>query len=164
MLMTSRFQRLGDLAAGTMVVVNEGAWVPPNIKLEDSRIAALSEFIPPNFRMSATLAKAIALYVERRSRIPMARRIELASYLAKPLLKRFDFREDTSPDLLLCALYYREFVLKEAFTDNRGLSPPPPMVSNSTLSPNSQLPLPIPTAVNAINGPLPPLLNSTEAQ
>jgi hypothetical protein len=28
-------------------------------------------------------------------------------------MQQFGFREDTSTDLLLCALYHREFVLKE---------------------------------------------------
>jgi uncharacterized RDD family membrane protein YckC len=113
MTVTKRFQRIGDLAAGTMVVVNPKTWVPPKIKLEDRRIESLCEFIPANFRMSATLAKAISLYMERRSRIPVPRRQELAMYIARPLLKQFDFREDTSPDLLLCTLYYRDFVAKE---------------------------------------------------
>ncbi|MEQ1825858.1 MAG: RDD family protein [Pirellula sp.] len=124
MVLTSRFQRLGDLAAGTMVVVNERSWVPTNVKLEDPRIVSLSEYIPANFRMSATLAKAIALYAERRNRIPHARRIELAGHLAKPLLAKFDLWADTSPDLLLCALYYREFVNKEAFSNRSSVVVP----------------------------------------
>lgn len=125
MTLTSRFQRLGDLAAGTMVVVNERSWVPANVKLEDSRVVSLGEHIPANFRMSPTLAKAIALYAERRSRISIGRRTELASHLAKPLLKQFNFRDDTSPDLLLCALYYRAFVSKEAFSGVKRFAPPP---------------------------------------
>ncbi len=125
MTLTSRFQRLGDLAAGTMVVVNERSWVPSNVKLEDPRVASLSEHIPPNFRMSQTLAKAIALYAERRGRISSGRRLELAMHLARPLLKQFNFRDDTSPDLLLCALYYRAFVSKEAFSDSKHFAPPP---------------------------------------
>lgn len=124
MTLSPRFQRLGDLAAGTMVVVNERSWVPSNVKLEDPRVASLSEHIPPNFRMSPTLAKAIALYAERRSRISVGRRTELASHLAKPLLKQFNFLADTSPDLLLCSLYYREFVSKEAFSDTMRFDAP----------------------------------------
>ena len=124
MTLSPRFQRLGDLAAGTMVVVNERSWVPSNVRLEDPRVASLSEHIPANFRMSSTLAKAIALYAERRSRISVGRRTELASHLARPLLKQFHFMADTSPDLLLCALYYREFVSKEAFSDAKRYAPP----------------------------------------
>jgi uncharacterized RDD family membrane protein YckC len=133
MTITRRFQRLGDLAAGTMVVVNERSWVPAKVRLEDPRMMSLSEFIPANFRLTSTMAKAIALYVERRSRIPTSRRLELASYLASPLLKQFGFREDTSPDLLLCAIYYREFVSKDAFTsESKVFRAPPP---SNTIAP-----------------------------
>ncbi len=114
MLFTRRMQRLGDLAAGTMVVVDESTWQPQKVKFDDPRVAALSEFIPPSFRMSNSLAKTVALYVERRGRLAMGRRVELAANLAGPLLKLFDFRDDTSPDLLLCALYYRDFMTKDA--------------------------------------------------
>ncbi len=134
MTLSPRFQRLGDLAAGTMVVVNERSWVPSNVKLEDPRVASLSEHIPPNFRMSSTLAKAIALYAERRSRISVGRRTELASHLARPLLKQFNFLADTSPDLLLCALYYREFVSKEAFSDAKRFAPPIASASMSRIA------------------------------
>ena len=153
MTLTSRFQRLGDLAAGTMVVVNERSWVPTNVKLEDSRVVSLSEHIPPSFRMSPTLAKAIALYAERRNRISIGRRMELAMHLAKPLLKLFNFRDDTSPDLLLCALYYREFVSKEAFSDAKRLAPPPSKDSASNVLVNS---MPVSTES------LPPILRSPQ--
>lgn len=150
MTMTSRFQRVGDLAAGTMVVVNERSWVPTNVKLEDTRVVSLCEHIPPNFRMSPTLAKAIALYAERRGRISTGRRAELASHLAKPLLREFNFREDTSPDLLLCALYYREFVSKEAFSDVQRHSGSP--VKNESTVIASPVPNPVET--------MPPILKS----
>ncbi len=165
MILTPRFQRLGDLAAGTMVVVNERSWIPPNIKLEDPRVASLSEHIPANFQMNATLAKAIALYAERRSRIPVFRRLELAAHLAKPLLVRFEFREDTSPDLLLCALYYREFVSKDAFTDEKRLSLPPPIVSKSLVHSQNGFPLERPNERKSIpdSVTLPPILNSATA-
>ncbi len=130
MILTKRFQRLGDLAAGTMVVVNQTSWIPSNVKLEDPRIPSLASFIPPGFRLPPTLAKAIALYAERRSYIGSGRRQELAKHLATPLLKSFGFREDTSADLLLCALYYREFVAKDMFDPGNGAehhrAPPPP--------------------------------------
>ena len=126
MTMTKRFQRLGDLAAGTMVVVTQRSWVPPHIKFDDPRVESLSGHIPANFRMTTTLAKAIALFVERRARIPNVRRQELAAYIAAPLMRQFNFRDDTSPDLLLCALYYREFIAKDAFLDSQPFASPPP--------------------------------------
>lgn len=137
---TQRFQRIGDLAAGTMVIVNQVSWVPTNVRFEDARVASLSEHIPPDFRVNATLAKAIALYVERRSRIPVGRRLELANYLAKPLLIRFGFRDDTSSDLLLCAIYYREFMVRDAFNaesnSSRGPYLPPPTIASTANIPS----------------------------
>jgi uncharacterized RDD family membrane protein YckC len=159
MSITSRFQRLGDIAAGTMVVVNERAWVPNNVKLEDPRIASLSEHIPANFRMSSTLAKVIALYAERRTRIPTARRAELASHLARPLLKQFQFRDDTSPDLLLCALYYREFVTKDAFVDTRVQSLPSPLKREAPVPSSDDSPVQAP-----ISNSLPPILNPSTTE
>jgi uncharacterized RDD family membrane protein YckC len=141
MLFTQRFQRLGDLAAGTMVVVDERTWVPPNVKLEDPRVESLAELIPANFRMSRSMGRAIALYAERRSRMPMVRRMELSAILAKPLMKQFEFRDDTSPDLLLCALYYREFVVKPVVDMERKPSPSPSKV----LAPPPPAPLQIPS-------------------
>jgi uncharacterized RDD family membrane protein YckC len=152
MSISPRFQRLGDLAAGTMVVVNERSWVPTNVKLEDPRVASLSEHIPPNFRMSSTLAKAIALYAERRSRISIGRRAELASHLAKPLLKQFNFLDDTSSDLLLCALYYREFVSKDAFSETKQYAPAPSKTSEN---------LPV-NAKSTTSESLPPILKAPQ--
>ncbi len=119
MVATKRFQRLGDLAAGTMVVVNDRSWIPTKVKLEDPRVPSLASYIPPNFRPSPTLAKAVALYAERRGQLHPTRRQELAVHLAKPLLQIFNFRSDTCPDLLLCAIYYREFVSNDIFAETR---------------------------------------------
>jgi len=111
MVLTRRFQRLGDIAAGTMVVVDEKAWYPKKISLDDARIASLAEYIPASFRMSRSLAQTIALYVERRPMMSERKRETTAAILAQPLRQMFGFRDDTLSDLLLCALYYREFFL-----------------------------------------------------
>ncbi|MFN7732123.1 MAG: RDD family protein [Pirellula sp.] len=124
MLMTKRFQRLGDLAAGTMVIVDERTWVPPSIQFEDPRVFSLAELIPANFRMSRSMGRAIALYCERRARMHTTKRLELSGILGKPLLRQFEFRDDTSTDLLLCALYYREFVSKPAVPEAPIAKPP----------------------------------------
>jgi uncharacterized RDD family membrane protein YckC len=145
MLFTKRFQRLGDLAAGTMVIVDERSWVPPNVKFEDPRVEALAQYIPPSFRMSRSMGRAIALYAERRNRMPMARRLELASILAKPLMQQFGFREDTSSDLLLCALYYREFVIKQVGA--------PGELKGKTSPTSSPIPPAPPTRGQTVNAP-----------
>jgi len=159
MSVTQRFQRLGDLAAGTMVVENQVSWTPPNVKFEDSRVPALAEHIPPDFRLSPTLAKAISLYVERRARIPIGRRAELANYVALPLFRKFSFREDTSSDLLLCAIYYREFVDREAFSPEK---PWPKRPSQLMAAPPSDV-TQIPPSIMTVSRGVPPILVSTQA-
>jgi uncharacterized RDD family membrane protein YckC len=109
MALTKRQQRLGDLAAGTMVVVDERAWAFATTKVDDPRAHALASFIPPGFQPSPTLARAIAAYVERRRYLSGPRRAEIARHVAGPLLDQFGFRSDIDPDLLIVALYWRTF-------------------------------------------------------
>jgi uncharacterized RDD family membrane protein YckC len=110
MAMNSRFQRLGDLVAGTIVVVEERHWLTGIAKLDDPRAIQLAAHLPPNFVISRSLAKALATYVERRRFFHPVRRREVAKHLAEPLLARFGLPLDTSYDLLLCSLYYRKFI------------------------------------------------------
>lgn len=131
-----RFQRLGDLVCGTMVVIEERQWLTGVIKLEDPRAAQLAEYIPANFVVTQTMARAIASYVDRRRFFSPARRREVARYLAEPLLKLFQLPADTSYDLLLCALYYRTFVVASPDEKN---SAPRPLPAQPT--PNSPQPL-----------------------
>jgi uncharacterized RDD family membrane protein YckC len=105
-----RFQRVGDLVCGTLVVIEEKQWFRGVIKIEDPRAAQLSEFLPADFRVSRSLARTLSLYVERRPIFTPARRREIAGHLGEPLLKRFGLPPDTSYDLLLCALYHRTFI------------------------------------------------------
>src|SRR5262245_29913360 len=105
-----KYQRLGDLVAGTMVVVEERQWLTGVAKLEDPRAIQLAAYLPPNFVVSRSLARSLATYVERRRFFTPPRRREVARHLAVPLLDRFGLPSDTSYDLLLCALYYRMFI------------------------------------------------------
>ena len=109
MLMTKRMQRLGDLAAGTMVVIDERKWVPPKLKLNDPAIDRLLGEISPSFRMSRTMLRTVALYVERRGRLPVSRRREMSALLANALMEKAGVPPTTDPDLLLSALYKREY-------------------------------------------------------
>ncbi len=110
MMMNRRYQRLGDLVAGTIVVVEERHWLTGIAKLDDPRAIQLAAHIPPNFVISRSLARALATYVERRRFFHPVRRREVAKHLAEPLLMRFGLPQDTSYDLLLCSLYYRKFI------------------------------------------------------
>lgn len=110
MLVTRRFQRLGDLVCGTMVIVEERKWLVGVARLEDPRAAQLASYLPADFVVSRPMARALAMYVDRRRFFTIERRREVARHLAQPLIRQFGLLPDTSDDLLLCALYYRAFV------------------------------------------------------
>jgi uncharacterized RDD family membrane protein YckC len=110
MTLNDKFQRLGDIVCGTVVVVEDRSWLFGVAKLEDPRAVQLAAYIPANFEITKSFAKALSTYVERRKFFTPPRRREVARHLAEPLLHRFDLPSDTSYDLLLCALYYRAFI------------------------------------------------------
>ena len=112
-LLTRRFQRLGDIVCGTMVVIDEKSWLFEPAKLEDPRVAQLAAEIPPSFNISRTMGQALATYVDRRQLFSPPRRREIARHIAEPLLPKFGLAADTSYDLLLCALYHRTFLSEE---------------------------------------------------
>ena len=110
MVATRRMQRLGDLAAGTMVIIDERSWRLPVAKVDDPRVAALASYIPGDYRVSRSMAKTLAIYAERRHYLTPARRREVAKHLTIPLIDRFEFRSDVDPDLLMYSLYYKTFL------------------------------------------------------
>jgi hypothetical protein len=112
-ILNRRFQRLGDLVCGTMVVVEERSWLLGTARLEDPRTKRLAAQIPSTFQVSRRLGQALAAYVERRRYLSAARRHEIARHLGRILVPRFGLDPNTSHDLLLCALYYRTFVSDE---------------------------------------------------
>lgn len=110
MMSNDKYQRLGDIVSGTMVVVEQRQWLLGVAKLDDPRAIQLAGYLPPNFVVPRSMARAISTYVERRKYFSVPRRREVARHLAEPLLERFGLPADTSYDLLLCALYYRTFI------------------------------------------------------
>jgi hypothetical protein len=123
MAMNRRYQRLGDIVCGTMVVIEERHWLSGVAQLDDERAAQLAMYIPPDFRASRTLAQAVSTYVERRRFFSVPRRREIARHLGEPLLEKFEMRPDTSHDLLLCAVYYRTFIADRMNEDEKTESP-----------------------------------------
>ncbi|MFO0870370.1 MAG: RDD family protein [Pirellulales bacterium] len=122
MLLNRRFQRLGDILCGTMVIVEERKWLAGVATLEDPRAAQLAAYLPVDFVVSRPLARALALYVDRRRYFTPVRRREVAQHLGEPLVRHFGLLPDTSHDLLLCALYFRTFVADR--TDARPVTVP----------------------------------------
>lgn len=105
-----RFQRLGDLAAGTMVVVEEPQRLYGVVRIEEPQALQLAQELPVGFVPSRQLARALSDYVLRRKALGWNRREEVARHLGEPLKDRFNLPVDTSNDLLLCALYHRTFL------------------------------------------------------
>lgn len=108
--LNDRFQRLGDMAAGTMVVVDETARLAGVLKFRDDRVAQMSESIPASFQVNRTLGLALSIYVQRRKVLSRARRQEISRHLGEPLCRRFNLPPDTDHDLLLCGLYQKAFL------------------------------------------------------
>ncbi len=109
MTISPRYQRIGDLVAGTMVVSVEKKWVPDLAQFDDARVPRLAELIPVTFQTTPSLANALATYGDARSRLTPQHRSEIASHLAVPLKEEFGLPADTDNDLLLCALYFRTY-------------------------------------------------------
>jgi uncharacterized RDD family membrane protein YckC len=119
MSLNKKFQRLGDIVAGTIVVIEERQWLTGVAQLEDPRAIQLAAYLPPNFVVTRSLARSLATYVERRRFFTPPRRREVARHLAIPLLNRFGLPPDTSYDLVLCALYYRTFIADRSQDERR---------------------------------------------
>jgi len=109
-VLNPRFQRLGDLVCGTMVIAEQRGWVNKGVAFDDPRIPQLAALLPRNFSVSRKLGQALASYIERRRFLSAPRRQEIAANLGSLLLPRFNLPLNTSHDLLLCALYHRTFV------------------------------------------------------
>lgn len=109
-LCSRRYQRLGDLACGTMVVIEERERRFGVSRIKDPAVVQLASVLPADFVVDRPLARALAKYVGRRQMFSPARRAEIASHLGRRLVDRLRLPPATSDDLLLCALYYRAFI------------------------------------------------------
>ncbi|MBN2294192.1 MAG: RDD family protein, partial [Pirellulales bacterium] len=68
--MNDRFQRLGDLACGTMVVIEERQWLGGVAQVQDPLVHRLAAEIPISFQPDRALAQTLAAYVGRRLNFP----------------------------------------------------------------------------------------------
>ena len=112
--MNDRFQRMGDLACNTMVVVEQRSTVYGVRRIDEHEALRLAVELPAKLDVSRSLARALSLYVERRKRFGAQRRAEIAWYLAEPLREKLGLPVGTHPDTLLCAMYQRTFIGGEA--------------------------------------------------
>lgn len=113
MVCTNRMQRIGDLAAGTMVVSEKRKVTPLHQPPDDVRAFGLAELIPASFEIGSSLAQTVGQYMENRTRLSPRRREEIAARVAEPLIRKFEMLPDTSSDLLMCALYVQIYLSEE---------------------------------------------------
>lgn len=110
MIMTKRFQRLGDLAAGTMVMVERPAERGVLLKIDEPAVREVLEHLPVRVEAGPEMARALSDYVKRRGLFGRARREEMAGHLARQLVARYEVPPAASADAVLCAMYHRVFL------------------------------------------------------
>jgi uncharacterized RDD family membrane protein YckC len=110
MFLTRKFQRLGDLAAGTMVVREERRGRLAIIQVHEPAARALIARLPVRLAAGPRLTRALSDYVGHRQRFGEARRAEMAEPLARPLRAWLGIGDDVSADVVLCAVYHRVLV------------------------------------------------------
>jgi uncharacterized RDD family membrane protein YckC len=110
MILSRKFQRLGDLAAGTMVVIEERRERHGVTQVKEPAVAELLPWLPGRIAARSDLARVLSDYVEARGRFHPVRRAEMADPLANTLRARFGLSSTASADAILCAVYHRIFV------------------------------------------------------
>jgi len=104
-----RFQRLGDLAASTVVVHHRREAQARWRRIEDPRFLERAARLPAEVEslLDGEARRVIANYFERRGRFGPGRRNEIAEHLAGPLRDRLGLGSGWGADALLCACYVR---------------------------------------------------------
>jgi len=133
MAITSRFQRVGDLVAGTMVVVPESARVATPIELSPPAKPKELATLPEDVALDADEREAIELFLRRRLTLGRAREHELASMIAGPIGERLGFVHP-DPARLLAIVYDR------AVNVGRGEAPPSSYRARTARKPKDEQP------------------------
>ena len=110
MILTRRFQRLGDLAAGTMVIIEEVKLETKMIRVDDPAVLDLIMLLPMRVVATSDQSRALSDYVKHRGRFGPDLREEIAQPLAGPIRTRFALPDESSGDAVLCAYYHRLFL------------------------------------------------------
>jgi uncharacterized RDD family membrane protein YckC len=122
--LTSRFQRVGDLVAGTMVVRTDRAAAARPIVLRPPATPLEMREIPDEVRLDPEERAAFELFLRRDFSMGPARRDELAGLLSDVLLRRFGIRR--LPPARAIALLYDQAISEgrgEAPVSSRGVPP-----------------------------------------
>lgn len=105
MAITGRFQRLGDLLAGTMVVVPERTTNVQPLRLQPAIQPGERAALPEQIRLSPEELRALELFLRRRGRLGSAREQELAALLVPVFAARFAVPQVTDPVRFLAVIY-----------------------------------------------------------
>ncbi len=106
MAIDGRFRRLGDLVAGTMVVVEEKRTVASTIRIEQMPTAKELANLPQRLPLSGDELDALEHFLRRRDRIGSAREDELAGMVAPVFARRLGVRVNDATRFLTI-LYVR---------------------------------------------------------
>ena len=101
MLLNRRSRRLGDFAAGTIVVREGQALAAPPIPVP---LAVDAPGSTPGYRLSAADATLVRDFLARRPRMDPAARADLAGRLAETLAARYGLVRERDPEAFLEAL------------------------------------------------------------
>ena len=109
MVVSGRFQRLGDLAAGTLVVYDESVGAARLIKLSGQNIMDAAANLPAEIQsvVDGNTLRTIVSYVAHRERFHVSRKNEMAMPLAEAIAQQLDLSKPKDPDLFLCAIYQK---------------------------------------------------------
>jgi uncharacterized RDD family membrane protein YckC len=102
----ARFRRLGDWAAGTMVIVEERHAVTDHVRIDPPPTHEELRTLPPRPPLAGDELEALELYVRRQGSLGPNRQAELASIVAPMLARRLQVRY-RDPVRFLDVLYAR---------------------------------------------------------
>jgi uncharacterized RDD family membrane protein YckC len=113
MFITQRFQRLGDIAADTMVIIVERDNANRFRELSDENMERIAALLPIDLILQPSTVQALSLYIDRRLRLNQSQRNELSAILIDAMKLNYEMPPEIPNDLLICALHYREFFMRD---------------------------------------------------
>lgn len=103
MAVDERFRRLGDLAAGTVVISEQRTRVLGDVLVEPPVTDEEREALPAGVRLSRGELRTIEDFLRRRHRFSEARAEELASYLGPVISERTGVKAESNSRVLTLA-------------------------------------------------------------
>ncbi len=110
MVFTRRYQRLGDLAANTMVVIEQRITSPSLSAVDIKATEAVHALLPRRIALDSSLKKTVQLYAEKRNKLPRALLVELVQPAVELLEAQLELPKGIDIDALMCALYRHIYI------------------------------------------------------